>query len=78
MDLAAAQARLSQWLAANEALTLNTSYTISYPNGSARTVTRADGDLVRAEITYWHRVVNSLDANARGARERGYTTPSWI
>lgn len=77
MDLATAQGYLDTWIAAQAGLALNSSYTLSFPNGTARTVTRADEQTIRNQITYWQRVTNSLDANARGARERGHTTPSW-
>lgn len=77
MDLATAQAYLDTWIAAQAGLAVNASYTLSFPNGTARTVTRSDEQTVRNQITYWHRVANALDANLRGAKERGYVTPSW-
>ncbi len=78
VDLSTAQTYLSTWIAAQVGLASNASYTLSFPNGTSRTVTRADEQTIRNQITYWQRVTNSLDANARGAAEKGYTSPSWI
>lgn len=76
MDLATAQTYLNAWIAAQVGLASNASYTLSFPNGTSRTVTRTDSRTIMDQITYWHRVVNALDANAQGkaaiARE-----PSW-
>lgn len=77
MDLATAQSYLNAWIAAQSGLAVNASYTVTFPNGTSRTVQRTDEQTVRNQITYWNRVANSLDANARGAKERGYVTPSW-
>ncbi len=77
MDLATAQAYLDTWIAAQVGLASNSSYTLSFPNGTTRTVTRADEQTIRNQITYWNRVSNSLDAAARGASEKGHSTPSW-
>jgi hypothetical protein len=77
VDLATAQSYLNSWIAAQAGLAVNASYTLTFPNGTSRTVQRTDEQTIRNQITYWQRVTNNLDANARGAKERGYTTPSW-
>lgn len=78
MDLATAQGYLDAWIGAQAGLVQNASYTLTFPNGTSRTIQRTDEQTIRNQITYWHRVVNSLDAAQRGARERTYSTPSWI
>lgn len=78
MDLATAQGYLSTWIAAQTGLASNASYTLSFPNGTTRTVQRSDEQTIRNQITYWHRVVNALSVAAAGQTERTYTTPSWI
>lgn len=77
LDLATAQTYLDAWLGAQVQLASNTTYTVSFPNGTSRTVTRPDGEEIRQMITYWHRVVNALSANAAGARNPTVTIPSW-
>jgi hypothetical protein len=77
MDLSTAQTYLSTWLAAQTSLATNASYTLSFPNGTTRTVTKTDEQTIRNQITYWHRVVNSIDAANRGAKQRHHSAPSW-
>ena len=77
MDLATAQADLAAWEAARRGLAKNASYTFSFANGTSRTVTRADLGTIDAAITQLHRQIQGLDAGARGAKEREYSTPSW-
>ncbi len=77
MDLATAQSYLDTWLAAQTGLASNASYTLSFPNGTTRTVQRSDEQTVRNQITYWHRVVNSISESNAGNVERQYSTPSW-
>lgn len=77
MDAATALSYLNTWTAAQVGLASNTQYTLSFPNGTSRTVTRADEETVRNQITYWNRVYNALDAKDRGAPERGFITPRW-
>lgn len=76
MDLATAQTYLDKWIAAQVGLASNAAYTVSFPNGTSRTVTRADDQTIRNQITYWHRVVNALDANAQGNAAPA-RNPSW-
>ncbi len=77
MDLSTAQGYLDTWLAAQTGLASNASYTLSFPNGTTRTVTRIDEQTIRNQITYWHRVVNSIHESNQGNVERGFSTPSW-
>lgn len=77
MDQATAQTYLDTWLAASVGLAQNSSYTVSFPNGTSRTVTRQDIGTVQSQITYWHRVVNAYAANAAGSGSPGVTNPSW-
>lgn len=76
MDLSTAQTYLDTWIAAQVGLASNASYTVSFPNGTSRTVTRADDQTIRNQITYWHRVVNALDATAQGNAAPA-RNPSW-
>lgn len=77
MDLATAQTYLDTWTAAQVALASNESYTLTFPNGTSRTVQRTDEQTIRNQITYWHRVIQAYDANNRGAIEKSFTTPRW-
>jgi hypothetical protein len=72
-----ALAWLQAWEAVQTGLQANTSYTIAFPNGTTRTIQRAEMRDVLDGITYWHRVYNALDAAAQGKKERGHVTPSW-
>lgn len=74
---AEALAWVQSWESAQTGLQSNSSYTLSFPDGSTRTVTRADMATILEGITYWNRVYNALDSAARGARETGHVTPSW-
>lgn len=77
VDLATAQGYLDAWVEAQSQLTRNTAYTLSFPNGKSRTVTRADSRTVMDQISYWHRVVNSLYAESQGADYTETRQPSW-
>ena len=77
VDLATAQTYLDTWTAAQVGLASNESYTLTFPNGTSRTVTRTDEQTIRNQIAYWHRVIQALDANARGASQKQFTTPRW-
>jgi len=77
MSLTTAQGYLDAWIGAQAQLTSNTSYTITFPNGTSRTLTRTDEADVRNQITYWHRVVNELTAVAAGAPNTGARMPVW-
>ena len=74
---AEASAWITSWENAQNGLLLNSSYTVTFPDGTTRTITRADRDDIRQGITYWNRVYNALDAAERGAKEKGYSTPSF-
>lgn len=77
LDLTTAEGYLNAWLAAQSQLTSNTSYTIAFPNGTSRTVTRADEQTVRNQITYWHRTVQALYAQSQGADNTRTVQPIW-
>lgn len=67
-----AQEHLTAWLAADKALAVASSYTVA-----GQTLTRADGPHIRAQITYWQRVVDSFSATAAGNRRPGIMTPNF-
>lgn len=77
LDLATAQSYLDSWIAAQAGLVRNESYTLTFPNGQSRTLTRASGDEIRNQITYWHRVVTSLTTRAAGDPSPGVKRPVW-
>ena len=77
VDLSTAQTYLSTWTAAQVGLASNESYTLTFPNGTSRTVTRTDEQTIRNQIAYWHRVIQALDAKGRGAVETFGSTPRW-
>ena len=64
-----AEAQLSAWLAASEAVAQNQSYLME-SGGSRRSLTRADAAEVRNQITFWDRKVRELTLLATGARRR--------
>ena len=76
MDIATAQAHLDAWLAADLALAKNETYTISTPSGS-RSLTRADGGIVKERIASWQRTVQTLRAEAAGAANPGVKIATW-
>lgn len=61
ITLAHAEAQLTAWLAASEAVAGSKSYTISTSTGS-RTLTRADAEEVRRMVDYWQGWVTRLSA----------------
>lgn len=63
MTQADAQAQLDAWEAASLALASSQSYSIG-----GRTLTRADGQEIRAQLGYWRRAVMSFQAKSSGAR----------
>ena len=77
MDLATAQSYLNTWIAAHVGLARNASYSLAFPSGETRTLTRTDGEEVRRQITYWHRVVTAFSADAAGSSRPGVNTPRW-
>ena len=61
ITLTTAEARLADWLAADEAVSKSQSYSI---NG--RSLTRADASEIRQQIDYWQGHVTRLSRKARG------------
>ncbi|UES51579.1 DUF6148 family protein [Roseibium aggregatum] len=64
LTAAIAQARLDSWLAADEAVAANQSYTINN-----RTLTRANAKEIRDNIDFWSKKIEEL--TARETRTRG-------
>lgn len=73
IDLTTAQEHLAAWLAADKALA---SGGASYSIGN-RALTRADGDLIAANIARWRAEVDRLTAIAAGNSGGGVMTASW-
>lgn len=72
ITLEQAQARLDDWVKANEAVANYQSYTLSTANGG-RTVTRVDASKVLEQITFWEQKVNQILRQSQGrARNRIY------
>lgn len=69
ITLAQAEARLADWLAADEAVATGQSYQIG-----GRSLTRASAAEIRRNIDYWERRVNRLSSGRGGARVR-YLVP---
>lgn len=67
ITLAQAEAKLSQYLAAEEAILTNQSYSID-----GRSLTRADLDSVQKGVTLWNMRVKRLSRGG-GIRARGVT-----
>ena len=64
-----AVAALRQWMAALEATSSGSSYSIG-----GRTLTRQDVETIRGEIQRWHNTVSALEARAQGnSRPMGAT-----
>lgn len=76
MDIETAQAHLNLWLAANQAVSLGQSYSITTEHGS-RSLTRAELSEIRNEITFWSRQVRELTAQAQGVRNPSVSTASF-
>lgn len=64
LTAAIAQARLDSWLAADEAVAANQSYTINN-----RTLTRANAKEIRDNIDFWSKKIEEL--TSRETRRRG-------
>lgn len=60
ITLAEAQAQLTQWLAALDAIALNQSYSIA-----GRSLSRADLSDVREQVDYWDQKVKRLSNRSR-------------
>jgi len=65
ITLEQAQAKLTAWMAAEEALATSQSYTITV-DGNTRSLTRADLGEVGKRIDYWDRKVKALSRAASG------------
>ena len=65
ITLEIAEAQLSNWLAANEAVALNQSYSINN-----RSLTRADAGTIQSQIDYWDMKCNSLGRRSGGITVR--------
>lgn len=72
MDQSTAQTHLDAWEAADLAIATGKSYTIGN-----RQLSRADAEEVRAQITYWSRVVNQFASNAYGVKNPGVRVARW-
>lgn len=70
ITLAQAEARLADWLAADEAVATGQSYTIG-----GRTMTRANAAEIRKNISYWNDWVRRLSRGAGGAARVRYGVP---
>lgn len=66
ITLAQATSKLAEWMAADTAVATGQSYSIA-----GRTLTRANADEIRQNITYWNSMAKSLDRG--GIRVRGVT-----
>lgn len=65
ITLAQAEAKLTLWLAAEEALATSQSYQISV-DGSSRQLTRADLAEVGKRVQFWDAKVKALTPSSRG------------
>lgn len=77
IDLTTAQAHLDAWTAADLALSVGQSYSIG-----SRTLTRNNAAEVRSSISFWQRVVTTLQAEAAsntlpGNKNVGVHTAKW-
>ena len=61
ITLAQAEAKLTLWLAADDAVATGQSYTIG-----SRSLTRADSSLIQERIEYWNSKVIELSENESG------------
>lgn len=65
LSLADAQAKLTLWMAADDAVAQGQSYTIQGTSG-ARSLTRINADEIRKNITFWSAIVARLDRGGIG------------
>lgn len=72
MDQSTAQTHLDAWEAADLAIATGKSYTIGN-----RQLSRADAEEVRAQITYWQRIVTQYESNANGVKNPGIRVARW-
>ena len=68
ITLAMAQAKLTMWMEADDALSTGQEYQIDV-SGTRRKVVRADASMIQQRINYWSTMVNRLSS-------RGTTAPS--
>ncbi len=68
LTLEQAEAQLAAWLKASEMVSRSQAYTIATENGS-RSLTRADAQEIRAQITFWDTQIQRL--TRRGIRATG-------
>lgn len=66
ITLAQAEAKLTLWMTAEEAIASNQSYEIEEPGGGRRKLTRADLAEVSRRISYWNNKVVQLSGVAAG------------
>lgn len=69
ITLAIVTAHLTEWLAADSAVTLGQSYTIG-----DRTLTRAHGALITEKILFWSNLEASLTRQANSENNISYST----
>ena len=72
MDQATAQTHLDAWLAADLAITSGKEYSIGN-----RSLTRADAEEIRTQITYWNRAVKTAAAYSAGQKNPGIAVAAW-
>ena len=65
ITLAQAEAKLTLWLAAEEALATSQSYEIDV-DGNRRQLTRANLGEVGRRVAYWNKMVTQLTSRAQG------------
>lgn len=68
ITLAQAEAKLTTWMAANDAVATGQAYTIG-----ARQLTRVDAAEIREQIQFWDAKVKELTRGTSGIRVRGGT-----
>ena len=73
ISLATATTNLAAWTAASEALATGQSYSIG-----ERSLSRENGQEVRAMIGYWTSIVNELTSVASGAKTGRYTVATFV
>jgi hypothetical protein len=67
ITLAQAQTRLSDWMAADEAVSRGQAYSVG-----GRSFTRAQASEIRQNIEFWERKVNALASSSGGGRRVRY------
>ncbi len=67
-----AETQLQLWIDADTAISTGKAYTIGN-----RALTRADASEVKDKMTYWQRVVYTLDAHDKGITNPGIRVATW-